>query len=330
MTTINKSILVSSVIRSAKRGESHGGLYVADMNNGHLEQVLDWNDDSISFHNRGAERGLRGLAFYQSHILCADCHSIQVYDRNFRLIHRLTNAYLGDCHEIFVQGNDLYAASTAYDSVLQFDLRSGACVQGWCFRHEMARKVRSVLWKVAGIKRPVKFGLRLFDPNGADGPHPADLLHLNNVNVHDGVLYVSSYRANILYAVQAGRLSRFAQIPLQTHNVRRFGSGILAVSTGEDALVLQDIDGKNKRKFPVVFPPELGPLPPLPPHEHARPGFMRGMDVYNGTLAIVGSSPAALIAYDLTHGAAVKTMLISRDVCNAVHGLRLIPNDFPW
>lgn len=56
------TVIASSVIRTSSQGESHGGLYLVDLETGSFEQVLDWNDGSISWEGRGAERGLRGIA----------------------------------------------------------------------------------------------------------------------------------------------------------------------------------------------------------------------------------------------------------------------------
>lgn len=53
-------VLASSVIRSAHQGQSHGGVYVVDLESNHCEQVVDWNDQSINWEGRGLDRGLRG------------------------------------------------------------------------------------------------------------------------------------------------------------------------------------------------------------------------------------------------------------------------------
>ena len=65
------TLIASSVIRSAHQGESHGGVYLVDMEAGTFDQVIDWNDTSISWEGRGADRGLRGIAFYKGLIYLA-------------------------------------------------------------------------------------------------------------------------------------------------------------------------------------------------------------------------------------------------------------------
>lgn len=51
------TVVVSSVIRSAHRGNSHGGVYLVDLENDAYEQVLDWDDCGIDFRGRGVIAG---------------------------------------------------------------------------------------------------------------------------------------------------------------------------------------------------------------------------------------------------------------------------------
>jgi hypothetical protein len=64
-------VVLSSVIRSAHQGESHGGVYLVDMASGQVEQVLDWNRAEIDWEGRGGDRGLRGIAFHGDRLFLA-------------------------------------------------------------------------------------------------------------------------------------------------------------------------------------------------------------------------------------------------------------------
>ncbi len=68
------------------------------------------------------------------------------------------NTYLHLCHEIFIDGDRLYLASTGFDSVLEYDLATGAFTRGWCLRYSNAWKLRRTL------KLKVKPSLSRFDP----------------------------------------------------------------------------------------------------------------------------------------------------------------------
>ena len=60
------TVIATSVVRSTHQGESHGGVYLIDLNSGQYDQVIDWNDDSINWEGRGGT------------VVCAGLHSITI------------------------------------------------------------------------------------------------------------------------------------------------------------------------------------------------------------------------------------------------------------
>ncbi len=92
-------VIASTVVRSAHQGESHGGVYLIDLETGSVEQTIDYNDRSISWEGRGGPRGLRGIAFYGDEIYLAASDEVFVYSKDFRLVGSIQNEYLDHCHE---------------------------------------------------------------------------------------------------------------------------------------------------------------------------------------------------------------------------------------
>src|SRR5205814_2009766 len=90
-------VIATSVVRSAHQGESHGGVYLIDLNSGRFDQVIDWNDDSISWEGRGGDRGLRGIAFHNNRVFLAASDEIFVYDTAFNRLDSYRNQYLRRC-----------------------------------------------------------------------------------------------------------------------------------------------------------------------------------------------------------------------------------------
>src|SRR4051812_12576426 len=127
-------VIASSVIRSAHQGQSHGGLYIIDLEPEKWRQVIDWNDPSINWGGRGADRGLRGIALYGGEVYLAASDELFVYGPDFNLRRSFRNEYLKHCHEICVWGDRLFLASTEFDSVLEFDLSTERFTRGFCFR----------------------------------------------------------------------------------------------------------------------------------------------------------------------------------------------------
>src|SRR5712691_9583159 len=65
------TVVASSVIRASQQGESHGGVYLVDLEHRSWRQMIDWNDPAISWEGRGWDRGLRGIAFHAGHVYLA-------------------------------------------------------------------------------------------------------------------------------------------------------------------------------------------------------------------------------------------------------------------
>src|SRR5438045_9797552 len=115
-------VIATSVVRSAHQGESHGGVYLIDLNSGRFDPVIELNDDSISWGGRGGDRGLRGIAFHNNRLFLAASDEIFVYDTAFNRLDSYRNQYLRRCHEISRYENTLYLTSTDLNSVLEFDI----------------------------------------------------------------------------------------------------------------------------------------------------------------------------------------------------------------
>jgi len=318
-------VLVSSVIRTANFGESHGGLYVVDLESERAEQVVNWDDTNISFRERGAERGLRGLAFDDGLIYVTTANKIVAYDPNFTVQGEYTNPYLLDCHETWLEGRNLYVTSTSYDSVLTFNLDTKTFTDAVCLRNDTDRIAKKILWKIFGIKNQPGHKVTRFDPSRDGGPRLDDVMHMNGVFVADGVLYLSSYRTRQLLALKGDRLEVVAPLPENTHNAQLFRDGILVSNTGDDAAMFTDMKGNVRGRYPTTYVAENELEFADLPDSVARAGFVRGLTVYDDTYVIFGTSPATVVIYDLDSGEWIKSVTLTKDVRNAVHGLEIYP-----
>jgi hypothetical protein len=314
-------ILCSSVVRSVHQGESHGGVYLVDMDAGTYEQVLDWTDANINWEGRGGDRGLRGIAFHGGSIYLAASDEVFVYDRDFIRQGSFRNPYLNMCHEIFVEGDRLYLSSTGFDAVLEYDLASKAFTRGWSLRYANAWKLRRTL------RLKVPPALRTFDPNGTDGPTHGDTSHVNHVWVKDGAVLASGTKLGGLWRVNGSRLERYATIPFGTHNTRPFRDGVLFNHTKTDRIAYGSLEGDVLASVQLPrYDKDRLEHADLP-EDLARAAFGRGLTVLADGRVVGGSSPATISVYDLDAGERVSTVNITMDVRNAVHGLEVWPFD---
>jgi hypothetical protein len=116
------TVVFSSVVRSTQQSESHGGVYLLDLETEHLTQMIDWDDQSIDLSQRGGDRGLRGIAFWEDRMYLAAADEIFVYDPGFKLVGSIKNPYLRHCHEINTGGGKLFLGSVGYDTILDYDI----------------------------------------------------------------------------------------------------------------------------------------------------------------------------------------------------------------
>ena len=86
------------------------------------ELHVDWNTSEIDFEGRGADRGLRGIAFDGDDIYVAASDELFCYDRDFKVKKSFKNHYLKHCHEIIRKDRHLFLTSTGFDSILAFNL----------------------------------------------------------------------------------------------------------------------------------------------------------------------------------------------------------------
>jgi hypothetical protein len=322
-------VITTSVIRSAHPGESHGGVYIVDVDASKCEQVIDWNERSISWEGRGLERGLRGIAFHGNEVYLAGSNELLIYTKNFELIGSLRNKYLQHCHEITIHNETLYLTSTGYDSILEFDLSLRSFTKGCCIRTRIGNRYINRLFKK--MSPVIRWGERIclkpwiFDPNSDDGPLAGDTLHLNSVHVGHEAIYVAGTAMPWLLSIKNERVSVFAHIGRGTHNARPFRQGVLFNNTSFDRVALADCSGRILESFAVKQYEKHELQMAELPNDVARQAFARGLCVSADNLIIGGSSPATISVYKFGYPNAVKTVNISMDVRNSIHGLEIWP-----
>lgn len=307
-----RRLLATSVVRGSHQGESHGGVYLLDLEEQSVHQPIDWNRIDIDWTGRGWDRGLRGIAFDGETVYLAASDELFAFTPRFQRIGAWRNPWLRHCHEIAIHGRNLFLSSTGFDAILGFDLD----------RHRFHWGMQIA---------PEGEGLRhaLFDPAQQDSPVPSNRLHLNNVHCTAGGLYASGLHTGGLLHFNGRSLHRVVELPSGTHNARPFRNGVLFNDTRADRLRYVDREraGEN-RAFPVPAYPEAELL-----HREAdtsgvaRPGFARGLCVLSDGVVAGGSSPSTVTLYDLDRNRRLLTVNLSMDIRNAIHGLEAWPYD---
>jgi hypothetical protein len=312
-------MIATSVVRSAHKGEMHGGVYLVDLESGTHRLVVDWAETDIEWAGRGHDRGLRGIAFHEGRSYIAASTELLVIDQEFTVVERISNPYLRHCHEIYVHADTLWATSTGFDSLLELDLLTRRFTRGICLRHARFRRIKRKLLPAA---MPQVFR---FDPESERGPAAADTTHINNVFARDGVVYCSGTGLGCGLRIDGDSVSRYAQLPLGTHNVRLYREGVLMHCTRLDAVRYASLRGRVMEEWKLPGYPEEELLNNDLPDDYARQRFGRGLCLAGEGEIIAGSSPATVSVFEHGDPTPKLSVNLSMDVRNAVHGLEVYP-----
>jgi len=303
-------LVTTSVVRGSYQGESHGGVYLIDLDSRAVRLTLDWNKADIDWQGRGADRGLRGIAFDGETVYIAASDELFAYTPDFQRLGSWRNPHLKHCHEISVWQRRLFLTSTGYDSILGFDLDT-----------------REFNWAIYVMAHQFRFKAVKFDPRGRDGPLMLNKLHINNVHCTRGGMYLSGLRTGGMLLFNGSEINMAAELPAGSHNARPFRDGVLFNDTEADALRYAGRgEGSEDRAFSVPrYDPAQLRNSNLDDSRIARAGFARGLCALSDRLVAGGSSPSTVSVYDLVANQRLLAVNLTLDVRNAIHGLAIWP-----
>jgi hypothetical protein len=305
-------LIATSVVRGSHQGESHGGVYLIDLERHAVHQTIDWNRSDIDWTGRGWDRGLRGIAFDGETVYIAASDELFAYTPSFGRVGSWRNPYLRHCHEICLHGRKLFLTSTGFDTILGFDLD----------HHRFD-------WAMRLSAQGEGFSAAPFDPRRGESPQMSNQLHLNNVHCNANGMYISGLHTGGMLHFNGRAVYLLAELPAGTHNALPFRDGVLFNDTRSEALrYVSRLDSADDRTFRVPVPPEEELM-----HRDAdasgvaRAGFARGLCVLSDHVVAGGSSPSTISLYDLDANRRALSVNLSMDVRNAIHGLEVWPFD---
>jgi len=303
-------LITTSVVRGSSQGESHGGVYLLDLENQIVEQKIDWNRTDIDWQGRGWDRGLRGIAFDGDIIYIAASDELFAYTPDFEVVGSWKNAYLKHCHEICVYDRTLFITSTAFDSILAFNLDE-----------------KRFGWGLRITSRDYKFFTTVFDAESDDGPIMLNKMHINNVFCSEHGMYISGLKTGGMLHFNGKKVHMSVELPEGVHNARPFRDGVLFNDSQADALRYAGRgEGNEDRAMPV---PRFEPVELLHAEGDttgvARASFARGLCILSDSIVAGGSSPSTITVYDLAANMQMLSVNLTNDVRNAIHGLEVWP-----
>jgi hypothetical protein len=305
-------LVTTSVVRGSHQGESHGGVYLIDVDQHEIRQVVDWNAANIDWQGRGWDRGLRGIAFDGDIVYIAASDELFAYTPQFKPIGSWRNPYLKHCHEIAIWERTLFLASTGFDSILGFDLDRKKFSRAMHIEAEQFR-----------------FRWRAYDPSKEHGPLMLNKLHINNVHCTSGGMYITGLKTGGMLIFNGREVRMSVELPPGTHNAQPFRKGVLFNDT-EANLLRYSGRGESREDRALSVPcyrDEQLRHRDLDRSKIARQGFARGLAVLSDSMVAGGSSPSTVSIYDLAKNERLLSVNLTMDVRNAIHGLQVWPFD---
>ena len=301
------TLIATSVVRGSRQGESHGGVYLLDLEQEKAALAIDWNTADIDWQGRGWDRGLRGISFDGDRVFIAASDELFEYSPDFELVASYRSPFLKHCHEIVRYERRLFLTSTAYDSILGFDLDNNRFT-----------------WGLNISAQADEFLATPFNPVGQRGPAPKNKLHLNNVFCDSNGMFISGLRTAGLLHYSGSRITKYVNLPEGSHNARPWRDGVLF--NDSEANAVRFVTPKTNHVFQVPrYPENLLTHTDLDDSRIARQSFARGLCTINDGLIASGSSPSTITLHDVDTMKTTKSINLSMDIRNAIHGLEVWP-----
>ncbi len=311
MTIKLPKLVVTSVVRGSKRGNSNGGVYIVDFENQLAEQHIDWGTSEVQIQDRGGERGLRGIAFDGDDIYMASGDSLFRYDRGFKIKTSSKNHYLDNCYEICRYERMIFLTSAEFDSLLAFDLEK-----------------KMYVWGFHLIRQHDQWAGHTFDPNSDMGPIRVNKYHINMVYVDSTGIYLSGLQTNALLRIDSEmQVSDVCSLPAGAHNARPYRDGVLFNDTESNCVRYAGHEGQDLAFKTVTYDEGDIEFADVDDPEIVRQGFGRGLCPVGDRFVAGGSSPSTVSLYDFESQQVVGSVNLTMDIRNAIHGLEPWPFD---
>lgn len=300
-------LIATSTIRGRHQGDSHGGVFLVDIENGSAAQAIDWSTAGIDWRGRGRETGFRGIAFDGDLVYFAANNELFAYTSGFEPVASYRSPFLQNCHAISRYERRLFLTSAAYDSILGFDLDN-----------------KRFSWGLHISSQADDFRGTPFDPNGQKGPPPENRLHLNSVFCDENGMFISGLRSGWLLHFSGRRISRFVNLPEGTHNARPWRGGVLFNDT--DSNVVRYVTPETNHVFRVPrYPEDQLTNAETGDSQFIRQSFARGLCTLDDDVVAAGSSPTTIALHNVSSMQTTLCITLSMDVRNAIHGLEVWP-----
>jgi len=290
-------------------------------------------------NSRGSARGGRGIALLRNELLVATYHSLLGFDFDLKPTRTITNNHFAGLHEVKVVEDGIWVSATALGAVHKIDF-NGKPVQSWWAHEDPLIQQRFDATPLVVNKQ---------QDNRLAYLKSFSKIHLNNVEVCDGKVYVTLNNHGAIIRLFPTEVIACDPALKGCHNGLVTPPGELLVNDSHHhAVVVFSLhNGQVIRRIDLAEFPEVARIKGAPRgykniswsvrlqnlvrrKRVARPLFTRGMCRLDDSRVLIGISPATVLEIDYQRGKLLDHFQLSDKVNECVHGLEAAPSaDFP-
>ena len=311
-------IICSTVVRAAKQGDIHGGLYVIDIDSSKILHYAPYEKEFVNDNERGGDRGLRGIAVLHDRIIVSDSAGFIALDNALKMRRTFQDSdYFKSIHEIVFHEDHIWATSTAYDAIVKVDLDFN--IKGF--------------WEILGKNvqnHKCLTGKKEINP---ETKTENDNYHINSLFVNDGNLRVAGLLTPLYNFDDMTEVCSVPTISMIddkpggnqnsfVHNFYEYDHVFVANLTTYNAVGFFDKDFVGYGWYNNVSVPRSKDAK-YQVDEVAVNNWNRGL-ARVGDKLIIGSSPARILVYDMKKRKFEKEIVLEKDIRHAIHGLEVL------
>ena len=331
------NIYFGTVIRAAPLNKG-GSLFKLDWDRKTIirETPIVPAEPSVDYdpNARGNIRGCRGISVVDDHVIASDYHTLNFYDHDLNLKHKITHGLMVGLHETQVVGSSIWVTSTTLDATLKFRLDDGALEASYWPR-EIAGLQSALKIEPLAIDKTVDNRLKFLETNSFRG---ASHLHLNAVCEFRGEVYALFHSKCVVANLSKGTIVIQDDNLKHAHNLIMEEPGVVYINDTHRTVV-REYNLESGKQIRAINIKKMRGIKPLllrsaaraiketgisffgrKSKATARPLYLRGLAI-SGDYIFAGFSPATIVCIDKRTGELVDYYFHSTDVRVCIHGL---------
>ena len=281
---------VCLLCKAAEPGQPHGHFIVYDLATEDIVDTTALGKPIEGSNPRGGGRGFRGAVQHREtgKVFISEYSQITVRSAGLKdECDAISHPALSHIHAIAIEGNHLWAASTANDTVFCFSVETGGFVGAW----ELSLSTDgapTAAWTTDPSRSVVQPGQSIF--------------HLNAVTCHNGDLFLGGLRTSGVFVLSGTGDLRHLPGPAGSHDIAIVKEKLVVLDTVSRRILVFSLEGDlvSATELPSSFyVPEGQAVERQVRQGIAERGFLRGLMPAGGSYVMFGFSPAGVARFDI-------------------------------